>query len=88
MKRLVGKLLLLLVAKRARRQAWQLVRRTAGRQIKQRSRRLARALTRRTMARIVHKSAGAISKSPLRHTYVGERMVRNLFSLSAHLRQD
>ena len=88
MKRLVGKLVLLLVAKLARRQGWQLVRRTAGRQIKQRSRRLARALTRRTMARIVHKSAGAISKSPLRHTYVGERMVRNLFSLSAHLRQD
>jgi hypothetical protein len=87
MKRLVRRLLILLLAKLARRQAWKLARRAVGKQVKRRGGKLARRLVRRLMARVVQLSAIAVSKSPLRYTDAGERAIVRLFTIAEQLRQ-
>ncbi|MGH2347447.1 MAG: hypothetical protein ACRDG4_19650 [Chloroflexota bacterium] len=88
MKRLVRRLLLLLFAKLARRQAWKLVRGTVGKQIRRWGGKQARALPRRLAARAVRLSAVALGKSPLRNTDAGERVIVRLFTLEEQLHQD
>ncbi|MGH2409548.1 MAG: hypothetical protein ACRDGS_04165 [Chloroflexota bacterium] len=83
MKRLVRRLLLLLLAKLARRQAWKLGRRAVGKQIRRRGGKVAR----RSAARVVQLSAITAGKSPLRSTAAGERVIVRLFTLAERLRQ-
>jgi hypothetical protein len=87
MMRLVRRLLLLLFAKLARRQAWRFVRRTVGKQIRRWGGKRARALPRQSAARVVQLSAVAISKSPVRNTHMGERVTVRLFTLAEQLRR-
>jgi hypothetical protein len=85
---LLRRLLLLLIARIARRQAWRLARRVAGKKIKCWVGKQVHAVPRRSTAWIAHVSAIAISKSPLHHTDTGKQIALRLFALAARLRQN
>ncbi len=88
MKRLVRRLLLLLLAKLARWQAWKIAWRAVGKQARRRLGKQARALPRRLAARAARLSAVALGKSPLRNMDIGERVIVRLFTLAEQLHQD
>ena len=85
MKRLLRRIVFLLLARLARRQAVQLVRRWLLRRMRRTGIRLGRPLLRRGMRTVVAGTARVIDQSPLRHVPWGERLILRLVVLAEQL---